>query len=89
MADRDLYVDVTYEIPTSELAQKQDPSRYLLEVMRHRADALCDENGARLRTDRAPEVIIKEGKHVLGWDMTLVASRWPVLAPDALVRRIR
>lgn len=89
MADHDVYVDVTYEISAHELRAMADPTRYLFEVMRDKADALCAESGARLRTDRAPEVIIKEAKHVLGWEMTLVASRWAAVAPGKVARLVR
>lgn len=89
MAEHDLFVDVTYEVPTSELHQMPDPTRHLYEAMRHKADELCSESGARLRTDRAPEVIVKQGKHVLGYDMTLVASRWAVVAPASVALATR
>lgn len=80
---RDIFVDVLVEIPTRDLAQEADPTRYLYDLMRSRADELCAEGGARLRTDRAPEVHIREGRHpLLGIDMTLVASRWAVVAPE-------
>lgn len=89
MAEHDLYVDVTYEIPVDDLRLYEDPSKHLFEVMRHKAEALCDQHGARLRTDRAPEIIIKQGKHVLGFDVTLAASRWPVVAPTKVARQVR
>jgi hypothetical protein len=83
---RDIYVDVLLEVPVSELAVQSDPTRYLYEVMRLKADAMCAESGARLRTDRAPEVEVREGQHpITRQDVTLVASRWPVVAPDSLV----
>lgn len=83
---RDAFVDVFLEIPLADLASQPDPTRYLYERMRTSADALCAEQGAQLRTDRAPEVVIREGRHpLLGTDMTLVASRWAVTAPDRLV----
>lgn len=83
---RDLYVDVLLEVPTAELKDVADPSHALYERMRKRADELCDENGARLRTDRAPEVHIRQGRHpLLGIDMLLVASRWAVVAPERVI----
>lgn len=83
---RDAFVDVTLEVPVSELARLDDPTRVLYERMRESADKLCAENGARLRTDRAPEVHVREGRHpLLGLDMTLVASRWAVVAPDSVL----
>lgn len=83
---RDMFIDVLLEVPAADLRQLDDPTRFLYERMRHRADELCEGNGARLRTDRSPEVHIREGRHpLLGIDMTLVASRWAVVAPDGVV----
>lgn len=80
---RDLFVDVTLEVPVADLALQPDPTRYLYERMRDSADRLCEQSGATLRTDRAPEVHVREGRHpLLGVDMTLVASRWAVVAPE-------
>lgn len=82
---RDVFVDVLLEVPVSELAGQADPTRYLYDRMRDEADRLCAEQGAKLRTDRAPEVVVREGRHpTLGIDMTLVASRWAVVAPERL-----
>lgn len=82
---RDAFVDVLLEVPVRELAGLPDPTRALWERMREGADAKCAEVGARLRTDRAPEVHIREGRHPLIGDMTLVASRWAVVAPDSVI----
>lgn len=82
---RDLFIDVFLEVPVSELARVYDPTTALYERMREAADAKCAESGARLRTDRAPEVHVREGRHVLIGDMTLVASRWAVVAPDSVI----
>ncbi len=79
---RDVFVDVLLEVPVRELAGLYDPTRALYERMRISADRLCAEKGARLRTDRAPEVHVREGRHPLMGDMTLVASRWAVVAPE-------
>ena len=82
---KDLYMDVLIEVPAGDLANLPDPTQFLWERMRARADEVCRENGARLRTDRTPEVTVQEARHpLLGVDMTLVASRWAVVAPDAL-----
>lgn len=83
---RDAFVDVLLEVPAADLRHVDDPTRFLYERMRSRADELCSEAGARLRTDRAPEVHIREGRHpLLGLDMTLVSSRWAVVAPESVV----
>lgn len=80
---RDVFVDVLLEIPAADLAGQNDPTHYLYEQMRRKADQTCDENGARLRTDRTPEVVVRQGRHpLLGVDMVLVASRWAVIAPE-------
>lgn len=86
---RDIFIDVLLEVPTQDLAREADPTRYLWEQMRHKADETCAENGATLRTDRAPEVNIREGRHpLLGIDMTLVASRWAVIAPERVAAQV-
>lgn len=78
----DIYIDVLLEVPAVDLQHQADPTAYLYERMRTRADEMCTENGARLRTDRAPEVVVREGRHpLLDLDMVLVASRWAVVAP--------
>lgn len=81
---RDAFVDVTLEVPVRELAGLHDPTQALYERMREGADRLCSESGARLRTDRAPEVHVREGRHPLIGDVTLVASRWAVVVPDRI-----
>lgn len=81
---RDAFVDVLVEVPASELQRQADPTRHLYDLMLHRADEVCAEQGARLRTDRTPEVRVQEGRHPLGFDVTLVASRWAVVVPDSV-----
>jgi hypothetical protein len=82
---RDAFIDVMLEVPVSELARLHDPTAALYERMREGADAKCAEVGARLRTDRAPEVRVQQADHPLLGGMTLVASRWAVVAPDSVV----
>lgn len=80
---QDIYIDVLLEVPIADLQHQADPTAYLYERMRSRADEMCAENGASLRTDRAPEVVVREGRHpLLHLDMVLVASRWAVVAPE-------
>lgn len=80
---RDLFVDVNCEFDTARLNEQPDPSRYALEQSRHTADQLCADQGARLRTDRAPEVVISSAiRPETGRPITLVATRWPVVAPE-------
>lgn len=81
---RDVFIDVLLEVPVRELAKLHDPTQALYERMREGADAKCAEVGARLRTDRSPEVRVQEARHPLLGDMTLVASRWAVVAPDGV-----
>lgn len=86
---QDLFVDVTFEVPAPELAKSADPSRFVFEMMRDRADALCAENGARLRTDRAPELQISQAVDLrTGLDMVLCAGRWPVVVPDSVAAAV-
>ncbi len=82
---RDVFVDVLLEVPVRELAALHDPTAELYEAMRTTADRLCSEKGARLRTDRAPEVRVQEARHPLLGDMTLVATRWAVVAPEGVL----
>lgn len=82
---RDAFVDVLLEVPVRELARLDDPTAALYERMREGADAKCAEVGAKLRTDRHPEVRVQEARHPLLGDMTLVASRWAVLAPEGVL----
>ena len=81
---RDTFVDVRLEVPVRELAALPDASQQVLERMRDSADRLCEERGARLRTDRAPEIVIQQAMHPLMGDMTLFASRWAVVAPETV-----
>lgn len=82
---RDAFVDVTFEIPLSELAIVRDPTSFVLEQMRISADHLCDESKARLRTDRAPEVHVSQAVEVkTGKPMVLCASRWSVELPESV-----
>lgn len=81
---RDSFVDVTLEVPARALMLERDPSRYVFESMRERADELCARNLGRLRTDRAPEIIVSNAVALDGTDMVLCASRWPVVIPDAV-----
>lgn len=81
----DQYIDVRLEIETTELARHQDPSAYLVETLRGKADAECEAAGAHLRTDWTPEFLIQHAQHRLtGRAVTLVASRWAVTTPHDL-----
>lgn len=81
---RDAFIDVLLEVPLREIARLDDPTGVLYHAMRESADAKCAEVGARLRTDRAPEVRIQEAKGPLIGDVTLVASRWAVVVPESV-----
>ena len=81
---RDTFVDVRLEVPVRELAALPDAGQQVLERMRDSADRLCAESGARLRTDRAPEIVVQQAMHPLLGDMTLFASRWAVVAPESV-----
>lgn len=73
------FVDVRCEFDTFGLAQLADPAQEVMEIVREEAQRLCDTRGAVLRTDRAPEVIIRRAIHAAsGRDVTLVSSRWAV-----------
>lgn len=82
---QDSFVEVTLEVPARTLMLQRDPSAYVFETMRDRADELCQANFGRLRTDRAPEIIVSNAvDRSTGADMVLCASRWPVVIPDAV-----
>jgi hypothetical protein len=82
---RDSFVDVTLEVPARTLRLERDPSRFVFEKMRDRAEELCERNFGRLRTDSAPEIIVSNAvDRSTGDDMVLCASRWPVVIPDAV-----
>lgn len=82
---RDSFVDVTLEVPARVLMLERDPTRFVFEKMRVRAEALCDANFGRLRTDARPEFLIQNAVDPLtGSDMVLCASRWPVVIPNAV-----
>lgn len=82
---RDAFVDVTLEVPLTDLAHVNDPSAYVFEKMRDAAEKLCDESRARLRTDRAPEVELSQAVETrTGRGMLLCASRWAVEVPESV-----
>jgi hypothetical protein len=82
---RDAFVDVTLELPITELSTVTNPSNFVLEKMRDEADRLCDEAKARLRTDRAPEIQVNQAIEArTGRTMLLCASRWAVEVPETL-----
>lgn len=82
---KDIFIDVTLELPTSDLFDLPDPTRFLIERLRSEADRECEGTGASVRTDRAPEFIVNEAiDPPTGKQMTLVAARFPVVAPDIL-----
>jgi hypothetical protein len=82
---QDTFVDVRLEVPVRELAALGDDGpRQVVERMRDSADRLCAERGGRLRTDRAPELIVQEAQHPLLGDFTLFASRWAAVAPESV-----
>lgn len=82
------YIDVLLEIPAAQLATEADPTRAIFEMLRTKAEAECHQAGATLRTDSAPEVTVKQAHSALIGDVTLVASRWAIDAPDSLARTL-
>lgn len=81
---RDSFVEVTLEVPAQSLMLERDPSAFVFETMRSRAEEMCERNFGRLRTDSAPEFLVKNAVTPDGVDMVLLASRWPVVIPDAV-----
>jgi hypothetical protein len=78
---RDQFVDILLEVPAYELADLQDPSQELYEVMRVAAQKKCAEIGARIDAGLGPvEVLVQHAQHPLLGDYALVASRWAVVA---------
>ncbi len=78
---QDLFVDVTTEVPLARLAIERDPTQYVIGLLRDAGDKLCESSGARLRTDRVPELIVKQAVSPAGVDVLLCAVRWAVVAP--------
>ncbi len=83
----DVFVDVFVEIDEAEYAAKGAAGgQWVLELCRAKADELCASHGAALRTDRAPEMQVKLGRHrLLNIDMLLVSSRWAATAPRSVL----
>lgn len=82
---QDIFMDVRLEIDADSLSREADPAQWVIEKARYEADKLCEQSGARLRTDRAPEIIVERGQHRLtGQLCVLVATRWAVIAPDTV-----
>ena len=82
---RDSFVDVTLEVPATTLMLERDPSRYVFEKMRDKAQELCDASFGELRTDAKPEFLVQNAVDpTTGVDVVLCASRWPVVIPDAV-----
>jgi hypothetical protein len=80
---RDVFVEVQMEFDSLALAAQHDPSQYVIEAVRAEADLLCDRNGAKLRTDRAPELIVKRAQRKdTGASVVTVDSRWACSAPE-------
>lgn len=81
----DQYIDVRLEVETARLMAERDPTAYLVETLRNKADETCREAGAHLRTDWTPEFLIQHAQHrITGTPVTLIASRWAVTAPRDL-----
>jgi hypothetical protein len=82
----DRQLDVLLEIPKAEAdRQAWRPGEFgqmVIERCRGRAEALVEEAGGRLHTDRGVEVIISEGVSPLLGEMVLVATRWWASVPD-------
>ena len=82
---KDIYIDVSLELDTLQLNSLPDPSRFVTERLREEADRKCDEANAQLRTDRPPEMIVKQAINPLtATPVTLVAARFAVIAPESL-----
>ena len=80
---KDTYLDVRLELNEDALLDAPDPTAFVIETSRAEADRLCAENGAHLRTDRAPEVYLERGQHRLtGERCLLIATRWACVAPE-------
>ena len=85
---REAQLDVTLEIQVmDDVAVMGDTDfwRGAMEKMREEADRLAATvPGARLRTDRPPEIISRLGSHnLLLGEWVLVASRWWVDVPES------
>jgi hypothetical protein len=77
----DAFIDVQLEIAASSITDRDTTSRFIIERSRHEAEVLAERSGATVRTDRAPEIVVRRAMHSLTGDVLLVASRWAVLTP--------
>jgi hypothetical protein len=79
-------LDVMLEIPMAEAnrlaARRGEIGPEIIDMSRQRAEELCREAGATLRTDRVPEFVFSEAQSPLLGDMLLVGSRWWAEVPE-------
>ena len=81
-------MDVELHIPDADVVDYGDAvtaSKEIINRLRIKAEQVCREagSGVELRTDRAPEIILKQAMSAFhGGDFLLVASRWHCTVPD-------
>ena len=89
---RDIFIDVQVEAQVAELEPlgPDGASRFMIERSRHEAERIVAQHaGARLRTDRAPEIDLRRGAHtLLGGDWVLCLTRWAVVVPEDVAARV-
>jgi hypothetical protein len=82
-------LDVQLEIPMSQVRQyasrRGEIGPEIIDMSRQRAEELCREAGATLRTDRVPEFVFSEAQSPLVGDVLLVGSRWWAEVPESFV----
>jgi len=82
---RSAFLDVGLSLNTGPLLAEPDPSRYVIEALRHAADQKCAEAGATLDTTRAPEIIVQTGIDPdTQADVLLCSARFAVEVPEAV-----
>jgi hypothetical protein len=80
---RDVFLDVRLELDLNALSLIDDPDRWIIEAAREEADRLCEQSRAKLRTDRAPEIIVTRGENkATGQMCLLIATRWAAVVPE-------
>ena len=78
---------ITAEIDVRQLAgmTPEQSVKHVINIVRTKADEECAHAGARLRTDRPPDLSIKKGTHnALGLEFLLVWSNWYVDVPESV-----
>lgn len=81
-------IDILLDVPKADVERlgKAGAARYVMEKLRHSADAEAHKKGGHVVPTVMPELQIKTGAHPLlhgGADVLLIAGRFAVDLPDS------